>query len=56
MTVYIVWGWDPMASSWGDDYIENIYASEEKAKQAKERLDSYGYHNKARIEPREVIE
>lgn len=32
MTVYLVYGWDSMASSMGDDYLEGVYLHESDAK------------------------
>jgi len=31
MTVYLLWGWDSMASNWGEQYLDGIYATYELA-------------------------
>lgn len=39
MTVYQVWDWDPMASNWGDEYLEGIYSERPKAEKRAAELN-----------------
>jgi hypothetical protein len=50
--VYQVWGWDSMASSYGAEYVEGTYASEEQAvARAKELNDAARAHWMATCSP-----
>ncbi len=38
--VYLVYGWDSMASSMGDEYLEGIYTSKDKARARVEDMNN----------------
>lgn len=40
MTVYLVYGWDPMASNTGDSYLEGVYLREADAKARTDALNT----------------
>ncbi len=55
MIVYLLWDWDPMASSWGEEYLAGIYSTQALAEVERDRRNEGLERPKARIETRKVM-